>query len=228
MPFLFLLVGISVNAQDGIYPSGIPNTVYSSAYKIEVMKDGSDCSIISYVPQEFNRTLTPRDDKSLGEFYFVSGKDCPDLFAATFENMSYKGEAYNPVSETTLDLDAFKEINIVTLTGTIGEGSTKLYLTYLFSDRRTDINKDDIYLGMDYVVDSGDPDLARSPFDISELKSKFESDPGMYDLVSRNSYYKLRSMIVLEKLIVEKLRSEKKLKDITPKRSQTGKPIKLK
>lgn len=219
LSFLVILVGINANAQDLMQTWEPSNSVYSTAFKIEVMKDGSDCSIISYVPQEYNRTLTPRDDKDLGEFYFVSGKDCPDLFAGTFESMPYKGEEYNLVSDRTLDLHAFKNINIVTITETIGVGSTKLYLTYLSNDRGTDIRKDDISLGMDYVVDSGDPDLIRTPFELSEMKSKFEADPALYDLISNNSYYRLRSMIVLEKLIVEKLRSKKKLKDITPKRS---------
>lgn len=102
-----LLPIVDIAGQDLIQ---IPQIIHSTAFRVETMKDGSDCSVVSYVPQEFNRTVTPRDDKNLGVFYFVSGKDCTSVFEATFASMPYHDEAYSLVSANTLDLDSFQNI----------------------------------------------------------------------------------------------------------------------
>lgn len=219
----FILPIVDIAAQDWIQ---IPETIYSTAFGIETMKDGRDCSVISYVPQEFNRTVTPRDDKNLGVFYFVSGKDCASVFEETFASMSYRGEEYSLASENTLDLDSFQNIQIAIRNTTIGEGTTKLYLIYFHKDQNTTLPNDDIFLGMDYVIDSGDPDMINMPFDLNVVQ-ELEKDPLIYNQIIENTYYKIREKIVNENLIVEKLRSTGKLKDITPKQPRI-KRVKLK
>src|SRR3989337_56024 len=207
---LISLIAVNVIAQDVDKNFPVAPIVHSTAWKVETMKDGSDCSIVTYTPREYNRTMTPRDDQDLGTFYFVSGTECAGIFKETFESMrhQYKVEQYAPVADKTLDLDSFQNINTSMVYETIGEGSTKLYLTYLFTDGFTSDPRDDKLLGMDYVVDSGDPDAIVSPLYFGKIKEDLESDPVIFNLITSNNYYKLREMIINEKLIVEKLRVE--------------------
>ena len=220
LTLFFILPIVEIAAQDRIQ---IPEIIHWNAFRVETMKDGNDCSVISYVPQEYNRTVTPRDDKYLGVFYFVSGKDCASIFEETFASMPYHGEEFSLASEKTLDLDSFQNIQIAIRNTTIGEGATKLYLIYFHKDQNTTRPNDDIFLGMDYVIDSGDPYRINMPFDLNEIRDELESDPLIYNQINENTYYKLREMIVNENLIVEKLRKIRKLKDITPKPPKTKK-----
>src|SRR5687768_12175539 len=84
---LISFIAVNLTAQD--FNKNLPAVplVHSTAWKVETMKDGSDCAVISYTPNEYNRTTTRRDDKDLGTFYFVSGKDCPGIFKETFASM---------------------------------------------------------------------------------------------------------------------------------------------
>ncbi len=203
----------------------IPESIHSTAFKIEVLKSGDDCSVISYVPLEYNQTLTPRDDKSLGVQYLVSGKDCDQLFVETFS--TFKGrehEAFAPIPDKTLVLDSFEYINIIITDEFVGEGCTKVFVTSFFNDHNTPMSPgDDLYLGSDMIIESADPAQLSAPIDISGLKRSFEDEsavfddiPGLLTYMHDHSYYKLKEMQVNKNHIVEQLRADGKWKAITP------------
>lgn len=186
----------------------------SSAYKIEKVKK-LDCTIISYNISEWNKTLTRRDDRQVGTFYYASGKDCQKCFEETFATMKFTGEEFLPVPTKTIDADSFENISIVTVSTIIASGYTKLFLTSLWGDKFTTDPSDDIYVGTDIIVDSADPDKA-SPLDISKVYVESKVAKELLETFVARSYFKSRGMIINRNLIIEKLREEKKLKDITP------------
>lgn len=220
---LFVATHAASQSNDGRWV--IPEAVYSTAFKIEVMKNGGDCTVISYLPQEYNETMTPRDDRNLGVQYLVSGKDCQQLFAETFS--TFKGrenEAFAFIPAKTLVLDSFEYIHMVTTDEVVGEGCTKVFVTSLWSDHNTPMSHvDDIYLGTDMFTESADPSQIIGPLDLSSIKLSFEDEldvfsdiPGLLTNIESRSYYKLKEMQVNKNHIVEKLRADGILKDITP------------
>ncbi len=216
--FQLLLFIVCLQAQ-GADEFWVPPTgFHSTAFRIEKLKNGEDCHIISYVPCEYNKTITPRDDRNLGVYYLVSGKDCEKCFAETFSTMKYFGEQFGPLHDKTLDLDSFAHINFFSTHDIIDEGYTKLFRTYFWSDQLTsNIPNDDAYLGTDFIIDSADPDAITQPFQLNYIPDEYHDIPALKALFESHSYYKLREMLVNRNLIVENLRKEKKLKDITPK-----------
>src|SRR5687767_15063830 len=133
----------------------------SSSFRIERVKK-LDCTIISYTISEWNKTMTRRDDRQLGTFYYASGKDCQKCFEETFATMKFTGEEFLPVPPQTIDVDSFENISIVTVSTAIASGYTKLFLTSLWGDKFTTDPRDDIYLGTDIIVDSADPNQANT------------------------------------------------------------------
>lgn len=203
----------------------IPESVYSTAFRIEVMKSGEDCTIISYVPQEYNETMTPRDDRQLGVQYLVSGKDCQHHFAETFATLQGRErEDYFPVADRTLVLDSFEFINIVTKDELIADGCTKIFVTSFWGDHHTATDpRDDVYLGTDMFAESAGPEQINGPFDLTAIHRSFDDElelfndiPGLLSIFNSHDYYKLKEMQVNKNYIVEMLRADGLLKDITP------------
>jgi hypothetical protein len=203
----------------------IPESVYSTAFRIEVMKNGDDCTIISYAPQEYNETMTPRDDRQLGVQYLVSGKDCQHHFEETFASLKGRErEDYFPVAGRTLALDSFEYITIVTKDEIIADGCTKVFVTSFWGDHHTSNDfRDDIYLGTDMFVESAGPGQINGPFDFTTIHRSFDDEletfhdiPGLLSIFNSHDYYKLKEMQVNKNYIVEQLRASDLLKDITP------------
>lgn len=203
----------------------IPETVHSTAFRIETLKKGGDCTVISYVPRAYNQTVTPRDDRNLGVQYLVSGKDCDALFTETFLALGRDHEAYTPIPERTLVLDSFKHINIIIRDEFVGEGCTKVFSTVFWNDHNTPMTfRDDLYMGTDMIIESADPSQISGPFDLAAIQESFDNNfelfhdvPGLLTFFNSHDYYKLKEMQVNKNHIVEKLRADKKWKDITPK-----------
>lgn len=203
----------------------IPESIHSYAFKIEVLKGGGDCTVISYAPQEYNLTLTPRDDRQLGVQYLVAGKDCDQLFAETFATFTGRDhETYAPMPDKTLVLDSFQYINIVTTDEFVGEGCTKAFVTSFWNDNNTPMSfKDDLYLGSDMFIESADPSQINGSFDLAAIQESFNDNFKLFDDIPvlltnfySHDYYKLKEMQVNKNHIVEKLRADGKWKDITP------------
>lgn len=203
----------------------IPESIHSTAFRIEVLKSGDDCTIISYVPQEYNLTLTPRDDRDLGVQYLVSGKDCDQLFAETFSTFTGREqETYTPIPDKTLVLDSFEYINIITTDEFVGEGCTKVFVTSFWNDHNTPMSPaDDRYLGTDMIIESADPTQINGPFDLAAIQESFNDDFELFDDIpvlltffNSHDYYKLKEMQVNKNHIVDQLRADGKWKDITP------------
>jgi hypothetical protein len=203
----------------------IPESIYSTAFRIEVLKSGDDCTVISYVPQEYNLTLTPRDDRQLGVQYLVSGKDCDQLFTQIFSTFTGRDhESFAPMPDKTLVLDSFENINIVTTDEFVGEGCTKVFVTSFWKDNNTPMSHvDDLYLGSDMIIESADPSQINGSFDLAAIQERFYDELEVFDDIPRmlaifndHNYYKLKEMQVNKNHIVEKLREDGKWNDITP------------
>jgi hypothetical protein len=195
----------------------IPEAVYSAAYRVEVLKN-RECTVISYTPPEYNETMTPRDDRDFGVQYFVSGKDCNHYFEETFKEFrGWDGENYAPLPTTSLGIDSYLSINTVTTDEIIADGCTKVFFTSFFldNDPSIEVNKN-IFLGTDVFIESADPASIQGPFDLSMISPETEGMSTLLEYLAKNDYYKLREMQVNKRLIVEKLRSDGALKDITP------------
>jgi hypothetical protein len=213
-----LLVQMELSSQGSNIRYQIPEAIYSRAYRVEVLKSGEDCAVISYVPMEYNETITPRDDRNFGAQYMVSGRDCNKLFAQTFDGFKgWEEEDYAPIPSATLVLDSFAFINTTTTDEVIADGCTKVFITSFWSDQGiTKERSRNVYLGTDVFIESADPASIEGPFDLSVISPETKDLPAMIDYLSKNDYYKLREMQVNKNLIVEKLRTDGKLKDITP------------
>lgn len=223
--FFAMLASATLSGQTSQDRWVIPEAAYSKAFRIEVMKNGEDCTIISYAPQEYNETVTPRDDRDLGMQYLVSGKDCQRHFVETFSSLTGRdGEEYFPIPEKTLVLDPFEYIHIVTTDEIIADGCTKVFVTSLWSDHHTSSDfSDDIYLGTDMFVESAGPGQINGPFDFTAIHRSFDDElelfsdiPGLLSIFNAHDYYKLKEMQVNKNYIVEQLRASGLLKDITP------------
>lgn len=223
--FSAMLASATLSGQSSQDRWVIPEAAYSTAFRIEVMKSGEDCTIISYVPLEYNETMTPRDDRDLGMQYLVSGKDCQQHFAETFSSLTGRdGEEFFPIPEKTLVLDSFEYINIVTTDEIIADGCTKIFVTCLWGDHYTATDpRDDVYLGTDMFVESAGPGQINGPFDFTAIHQTFDDElelfndiPGLLSIFNSHDYYKLKEMQVNKNYIVEQLRASGHLKDITP------------
>ena len=193
-------------------------TEYFIAHQVEEIKGSEDCYIISFTPIHSNKTLTKKDDKQLGVFYYVTGEDCRDVFDKKFLAMrslsGIENESYTLPGTDNIDPQYFSKINTVIRHKEIAPGGTYMYLMWLFGDNHTSDPRDDILLGVDYVIDSNDPDEINTSFDMGELEEDLALYPQLQELIATNTYYKLREMIVNEKLIVEGLRHDNALKQI--------------
>lgn len=223
--FSAMLASATLSGQSSQDRWVIPEAAYSAAFRIEVMKSGEDCTIISYVPLEYNETMTPRDDRQLGVQYLVYGKDCQHHFAETFASLTGRdGEEFFPIPEKTLVLDSFEYINIVTTDEIIADGCTKIFVTSFWGDHHTATDpRDDVYLGTDMFVESADPGQINGPFDFTAIHQSVDDElelfsdiPGLLSIFNSHDYYKLKEMQVNKNYIVEQFRASGLLKDITP------------
>lgn len=195
-----------------------PGSQYDSPFRIEMIKGVEDCTIFSYVLQEYNRTITPRDDRQLGVDYFVSGNGCQQCFEDALSRLRFKDEEFMPIPSKRISLNNRSKLRFNTTFEVIAEGHTKLFRSTFWNDVGTpDDFRDDVYLGSDYVIHSADPDQISSAFDLSYIKEEFPDIASLKTIFTKHSYYKLRELIVNRNNIVELLRRENKLNDITPR-----------
>lgn len=233
----FLLPVVHSTGQSSDYLWEVPEMIYSKAVRVETLKQGGDCTVISYFPIEYNQTATPRDDRNLGVQYFVSGKDCQQLFIETFASFKGRdGEEFFPIPTQTLVLDSFQFINTVMTDEWVGDGCTKLFLTSFWHDHNTpSLPTDDLYTGSDFFIESADPSSISGPLDVAVLWQSygdelnvFEDIPSKLTFIESHSYYKLKEMQVNRNQIVEQLRADGKWKDITPPDRTNKSKVKLK
>ena len=214
----FVLLGLSPGYSQQTMRYTIPEAIYATAYRVEVLKSGEDCAIVSYALAEYNETLTPRDDRDFGAQYFVSGKDCNKHFVVTINGFrGWENEDFMPIPQTTLMLDTFVSINTVTTDEIIADGCTKVFFTsfWLQSDKPLETSNQ-VYLGTDVFIESADPSSIHGPFELSMIEPELNDMPALLEYIASHDYYKLREMQVNKRLIVEKLRADGALKDITP------------
>lgn len=193
-----------------------PKLQTDSPFRIEMVKGVEDCTIFSYALQEYNRTVTPRDDRDLGVNYFVSGNGCQLCFEDAFSRVKFKDEEFMPIPSKRISFNSKSRLGFHSTNEVIAEGHTKLFRSAFWNDSGTpDESRDDVYMGSDYVIYSADPDLISSAFDLSYIKEEFPDIASLKAIFTKDSYYKLRELIVNRNNIVELLRKENKLIDIT-------------
>ncbi len=207
-----------LNAQDTQFSHDDVRLLFSEPYRIEKLKNGDDCIFISYTLSEENKTETKRDDRDIGTFVFASGTDCLKCFSDAHLNLkNIQGEKYIHPARQTLTITPVESIRTVTAYKVVNTGYTKVYATYFFSDQGTpQVADDDIVLGFDLIVDSADPDAIAGQPDLTWIEGLSPEISNQIDRFSKESYSSLRESIVNRNQIVEKLRSENKLKDINP------------
>ncbi|MDQ3016501.1 MAG: hypothetical protein M3R25_07275 [Bacteroidota bacterium] len=194
------------------------NSIFSSPSRIEKLKNGDDCKFISYSINEENKTETRRDDRYIGTFVFASGADCQKCFDKAQKHMkNIQNEKFALPVQQTLTILPGEKIHSITAFKVVNVGYTKAYATYFIGNQKTpQIADDDIVLGFDLIIDSADPDAIYGQHDITWIEALSPEISNQIDLFSNESYSLLRESIVNRNQIVEKLRSENKLKDITP------------